>query len=460
MAEIAVAGGGPVGLLTALLLARAGHQVMVLDPDGDPVQCGPDEVFYGWARPGVPQAWHGHVFRGRVWRVLREEAPDVLDTLLGSGVDRAGYDFGPGHEHDDALMSRRPVFEAALRRVTRQQQGVELRSGVRVAGLEATTDGPAPRVVGLRTTTGERVNADVVIDCCGRRSATPRWLEDIGSRLPVDHYQPCDLHYFARHYRLRPARQFPSTTFPDGDLTPYGVFLAMAEDNRTFCLAGGLSKRDPYRTGMRDQTRFDRVMSSLPGIAPWVDVGTPITEVQLMGGIANRRRSLMAGHDSVVNGYLLLGDASLYTNATFGQGLALGFWQAQALAHRSHLIGRDNPQLVHALETWTSQTLGPRYARQVQVDEAMAHGLQAGIAGAPMNPPSDELSALAGLRELGDKQAAAAFHRIDNLLTEPEDELANDQLKARIRKHLRDVTKTSTGPGPLRRDTFEAILRN
>jgi hypothetical protein len=45
--------------------------------------------------------------------------------------------------------------------------------------------------------------------------------------------------------------------------------------------------------------------------------------------------SLMDGDDPVVEGYLLLGDASLYTNATLGQGVALGFWQAQALAHRA-----------------------------------------------------------------------------------------------------------------------------
>ena len=419
-----------------------------------------DDVFFGWHRPGVPQSMHGHVFRSRVGRVLREEAPDVLDKLLDSGIEKAGYDFGKGFELDISLMSRRPVFEAVLRRIVRGQGSVQFRSGVRITGLESADGSGVPRVVGLGTRAGDCIAADLVIDCCGRRSPSPRWLNEIGSRLPVDHYQSCDLYYFARHYRLRTGARFPGTTFDDVDLTPYGIFLAMPEDNGTFCLAGGLSKTDPYRMALRNGTKFERVTAALPSIAPWLEAGLPITEVHLMGGIANRRRSLMDGNDPVVEGYILLGDASLYTNATLGQGVALGFWQAQALAHRSDMIGRDNRQLVSELETWTNQTLGPHYTRQVQVDEAMVHSLRAGVAGAPMNNPTDEMSALRVLQAQGDKEAVAACHRIANLLTGLDEELADAELNRRIKEFLADVPEGSAGPGPLPRATFEALLRD
>jgi 2-polyprenyl-6-methoxyphenol hydroxylase-like FAD-dependent oxidoreductase len=460
VADIAVIGGGPVGLFSALLLARAGHQVVLLDSDKDPASYSADEVFFRWRRPGVPQSMHGHVFRGRVGRVLREEAPDVLDALLNSGVEKAGYDFGNGFEHDVSPMSRRPVFEAVLRRIVRAEPGVEFRAGVRVAGLESANRTGLPRVVGLWTRWGNYIGADLVIDCGGRRSVSPRWLNMIGSRLAVNHYQSCDLYYFARHYRLRPRSHFPSTTFPDIDLTPYGIFLAMGQDNGTFCLAGGLSRTDPYRTALRGGTKFERVMAGLPNIAPWLQAGTPISDVQLMGGIANRRRSLMDGKDAVVEGYILLGDASLYTNATLGQGVTLGFWQAQAIAHRADMIGHDNRQLVCELETWTNQTLGPHYARQVQIDEAMVQSLRAGVAGAPMKNPSDEMAALMALRAQGDKQAAAAFHRIDNLLTDQSDELTDAELNRRVKEFLREIPDGSAGLGSLPRATFEALLRD
>ena len=458
-ANIAVVGGGPVGLLSALMLARSGHQIVLLDSDKDPVRNSADEVFFGWHRPGVPQSMHGHVFRARIGRVLREEAPDVLETLLNCGIEKAGYDFGEGFQDDVAPMSRRPVFEAVLRRIVREQPGIEFRSGVRVIGLDSARGADGVRVTGLWTRWGNRIAADLVIDCCGRKSVSPRWLDAIGSRLAVDHYQPCDLYYFARHYRLKPGSQFPSTTFPDIDLTPYGIFLAVGQDNGTFCLAGGLSKTDPYRTALRNAMKFERIMAALPSIAPWLEAGTPITDVRLMGGIANRRRSLMDGNSPVVEGYILLGDASLYTNATFGQGVALGFWQTQALIHRNDLIGRNNRQLICQLEAWTNQTLGPRYARQVQVDVDMVQSLRAGVAGGPMKNPGNEMSALIALRAQGDKEAAAAFHRIDNLLTDPFEELADAELDRRVKEFL-DAPEVSAGLGPLPRATFEAALRN
>jgi hypothetical protein len=59
----------------------------------------------------------------------------------------------------------------------------------------------------------------------------------------------------------------------------------------------------------------------------------------------------------------------------------------------------------------------------------------------------------------GDKEAAAAFHRIDNLLTDPSEEFADEELSKRVKKFLRDVPEGSTGPGPLPRANFEALLR-
>jgi 2-polyprenyl-6-methoxyphenol hydroxylase-like FAD-dependent oxidoreductase len=160
MADVAVVGGGLVGLLTGILLARRGHHVVVVDSDEDPLDGSVEDDFH-WSRPGVPQGWHGHVWRARIARVLREDAPDVLDALEARGVGAAGIDFGPGFEDDRALMARRPIVEAVLRRLVRAEPGVELRTRQRVTGLEASTTGrpgPAarPRVVGVRLGDGER----------------------------------------------------------------------------------------------------------------------------------------------------------------------------------------------------------------------------------------------------------------------------------------------------------------
>src|SRR4051794_20505816 len=62
MADVAVVGAGLVGLLTGILLARRGHQVVVVDSDEDPPDGSVEEDFH-WPQPGVPQGWHGHVWR-------------------------------------------------------------------------------------------------------------------------------------------------------------------------------------------------------------------------------------------------------------------------------------------------------------------------------------------------------------------------------------------------------------
>ena len=214
----------------------------------------------------------------------------------------------------------------------------------------------------------------------------------------------------------------------------------------------------PAEHRFREESRFDAVMAALPGLQPWLEAGTPFTDIRLMGGLANRRRSLLGSDGPVVDGYVLVGDASLYTNATFGQGVALGFWQAQALAHRADLIGRDHLALLRHLETWTDQTLGARYAKQVQVDEAIITMLRDGIAGAPLMHPQDPMSALFALRARGDTEAASAAFRIDNLLTEPDEELSHPPLNERVTSYLSRAPTGDAGPGPLPRAAFEAIL--
>jgi hypothetical protein len=191
----------------------------------------------------------------------------------------------------------------------------------------------------------------------------------------------------------------------------------------------------------------------------WAGVGTPITDVQLMGGLANRRRSLLKAGQPTVTGLLLLGDASLYTNATFGQGVALGFWQAQALARRAHLIGQDHQALLMEVEAWTNQVLGPRYAQQVQVDEAMVGGLRAGVAGGPLIRVRDPRQALPAVGAQGDAQARMAFYRIDNLLTDLAAEVGDTHLNRRLETFLADIEEGPDGPGPLPRAAFEAIVR-
>jgi hypothetical protein len=83
-----VAGDGLAGLATASFPGRRGYQATVVECDGHLPAGGPDSIFLAWPRPGFPQARQPHNFPGRSVRVLRHEAPDVLDVQARTTMNR------------------------------------------------------------------------------------------------------------------------------------------------------------------------------------------------------------------------------------------------------------------------------------------------------------------------------------------------------------------------------------
>ena len=79
--RITVVGAGPTGLYLAMVLARRGHHVTVVDRDTGPQDDG------SWPRRGVMQFHHPHAFRARVVEALQAELPEVWHALLVAGAE-------------------------------------------------------------------------------------------------------------------------------------------------------------------------------------------------------------------------------------------------------------------------------------------------------------------------------------------------------------------------------------
>src|SRR5262249_8752276 len=62
VADVLIIGAGICGLGTALLLARDGHDVLVIERDADPVPNSPQEAWDAWDRKGVAQFRQPHNF--------------------------------------------------------------------------------------------------------------------------------------------------------------------------------------------------------------------------------------------------------------------------------------------------------------------------------------------------------------------------------------------------------------
>ena len=75
MSEILVVGGGMAGQTAAMLLAKDGHAVTVLERDAEAPPTSVDEAWAHWERRGVNQFRMLHFFLPRFREVLAARAP-------------------------------------------------------------------------------------------------------------------------------------------------------------------------------------------------------------------------------------------------------------------------------------------------------------------------------------------------------------------------------------------------
>src|SRR5262245_37182200 len=91
MADVLILGAGICGLGTALLLARDGHDVTVLERDASALPDTPQEAWDAWARKGVGQFRQPHNFMPGLRQILETELPDVQEALRRAGASKLDF---------------------------------------------------------------------------------------------------------------------------------------------------------------------------------------------------------------------------------------------------------------------------------------------------------------------------------------------------------------------------------
>ncbi|MFA1549883.1 NAD(P)/FAD-dependent oxidoreductase [Actinomadura chokoriensis] len=460
MAEIVLIGAGMGGLAAALFCARRGHTVTVIERDGRPKpDATADEDFTSWERGGVPHARQGHNFLGLSTRIMRSEAPDVLDAVAARGAPRIPI---PGEDGDENVLSRRLVYEGALRRIVEAEPGIEVLSGVTVKGLRVCGErSGVPHVVGVRLAGAADLTSDLVVDASGRRTRSARWLAEVGGRPPVEIAQPCGFHYLTQHFRLRDGQEFPVLSVPIYVKLDFTKLVLFAGDNGCFQVSMTVAANDPLRHRLRDPGVYHRFLETVPMAAPWLERSVPIDDPHPMGRLEDRWRRLTDKGAPLVAGYVLLGDAALQTNPAFGRGVPLAFLQAQHLADTVETAPADPAGFVARFEEWAGRNLGVWYNAQVASTREQREHIEAGVRGAPIPPPRDRIgrfvTALAAVSE-ADPEVNTVQLRFFNMLMTPR-ALVDDPVAApRVQDYLSahgDPVDPSQGPG---RPEFERLV--
>ncbi len=339
MASIVVCGGSVIGLSAAVMLARDGHQVTVLEADSEGPPAAPAAAWERWRRQGVAQFRQPHNVFPRFRQVCDQELPELPGRLAAAGcrwVDPLGapavggmlppslsdHEPRPGDEAFRHVTGRRPVVESVIAMAAADQPGLTIRRGVRVTRL---TGGPSampgvPHVAGVRTSADEELRADLVVDAMGRRSPSAGLLTALGARSPHIESETSGFAYYTRYF-TGPSQ--PDMAGPA--LMPLGTIslLTLYGDNGTWSVTIYTSGKDAPVKALRDGETFARVVRACPLQAHWLD-GEPVTGVLPMAGITDRYHRFAVGGVPVATGFAAVGDAWACTDPSGGRGVAWG----------------------------------------------------------------------------------------------------------------------------------------
>lgn len=313
MYDVVVVGARCAGAATAMLLAGAGHDVLMVDKAGLPS----DTVStHGLIRGGVVQLsrW------GLLDRVLASGAPPVTQVRFDiegeSKVRRIKRRVGV----DLLVAPRRQVLDALLVDAA-LESGANLRTEVTATGLLRSTDGRGVAGIVGRSANGDRVElpARMVVGADGRGS---RMAGYFGAETLEQHTSPCAVFYTyvtglrSDTYEFHIAPDAFAGVFPTHD----GAACVW--------LIRPTPLLEPIRTaGSARGAAFVRELELLvPDLGRRVRAGRITTRLRGTANLPNYRRQ---AHGP---GWALVGDAGYHRDPITGHGITDAFRDAELLA--------------------------------------------------------------------------------------------------------------------------------
>jgi 3-(3-hydroxy-phenyl)propionate hydroxylase len=279
--EIVVAGAGPVGTVAALILARAGLRVLLLE---SAAACAADLRASTFHPPtldimkqlGLSEALHAQGLKAPVYRYHNRRTGAMIGFDLSEIADIS--------EHPYRLQCEQWKLTSLATEKLLEQPGAELRFSRRVIGFTQDADGVS---VNIEAPTGiETARCDYLLGCDGSNSIVRKWLNAefdgftygekflcFSTDMPVEKHLDniCYVNYMADPKEWLVLLRAPSAwrvLVPAAESDPDAALLGDAKKDQVF--AGLLGSDMPVETLHRTiyrvhqrvarRYRFDRVI--------------------------------------------------------------------------------------------------------------------------------------------------------------------------------------------------------
>ena len=292
MFDLLVAGGGPVGLATALYAERADLSVAVVEPRVQPV----DKACGEGLMPGAVAALShlGVEPPGRAFYGIRYiDGVDAAEALFRAGVGRG---------------VRRTTLQSCLAAAV-AERGIPV---VQQHVGQVEQDGASVRC-------GDGLGARYLAAADGLHSPIRRLL---GLEVSVSAHAPDRRFGLRRHYAVAPWTDLVEVHWANG----LEAYVTPVDDE---CVGVALltGRRAPFEEQLRAFPALrDRLGSTDRVTAPsQVEAAEGETAVKGAGPLRQRSRARVAGR------VLLVGDAAGYVDALTGEGISVGMASARAL---------------------------------------------------------------------------------------------------------------------------------
>ena len=326
-----VLGGSIAGLLTAHVLSRHFEKVIMIEKD--------NFTDISKIRKGTPQANHVHLLLVKGREILQGFFPELEDELVKNGANKIDFlnesryrlpsGWAPKFESEIITFTcTRTLLENTIRHQILKNSKIKIKKNTQVTSfiLEGSNK------ISLGTKDNQTIRGDLIVDCTGRNTKTPAWLDEIGFLRPKETRIDSFVGYATRRYipSKNDKRTWKMLAILNKPVTnPRTGLIYPIEGGKWLVGLYGIGKNNHPPTDEKGFLEFTQNLESMELYDALRDA-TPDSEIYGYK-IQGSRKFHYDEMSKWPENFIVIGDAVSVFNPFYGQGITSAALSAQTL---------------------------------------------------------------------------------------------------------------------------------